>query len=110
MEVKLAAAEEGKVQMKTAHLDIMNAKDAEIKRLTATVESLTARIEQEQTYGREHFARADKYEGLYNVNRADHQRMFEEMLQTMRDMGGHNRRQVCQNLMVAGGGWAWGGG
>ena len=110
MEVKLAAAEEGKVQMKTAHLDIMNAKDAEIKRLTATVESLTARIEQEQKYGREHFARADKYEGLYNVNRADHQRMFEEMLQTMRDMGGHNRRQVCQNLMVAGGGWAWGGG
>ena len=90
-EVKLAAAQEGALVMKSAHLEVLKAKDEEVKRLQASnselVKELKARdaeLKAAELKTAAECARADKFELAYNVNRADHQRMFEQLLASMR--------------------------
>jgi hypothetical protein len=94
-EVKLQAAEQSKLELKTSNMTLLAAKDEQLKTLVAAKDAelkraldQIARLQaQHETMGAQlikETSKAESFEKLYEVNRMDHQRMFDAMVESMR--------------------------
>ena len=66
--------------LEQGHKDLMEEKDRVIAAQQVTVDKLMAKVEEAMKACAEYKSKANRYEGMYELQRNDHQRMFEAML------------------------------
>ena len=66
--------------LEQGHKDLMEEKDRVIAAQQVTVDKLMAKVEEAMKACAEYKSKANRYEGMHELQRNDHQRMFEAML------------------------------